>query len=711
MNKFYEMIIPSNIIFQFKISKSNNIKKILLLYDDIQKIIDDETEIYTLFIKNEKIKFYPILENDINYNNIITNHICYLDITPSELIDTMFIYLLNVVINPISNNEIIKKTEYKNNCIIPNNCNNHKISIIMLVKDNAHYFKDSIPSLLNQTSSDWECIIVNDGSKKIIEYSDFLLTNDCLKFKNHFKIINNIDWLGLIKCHKIGLNHASNQIIGILDVDDKLDNTAVEKILNVYNNSDDNIFVYSNFYYCDENLNILSTGYCCEVENLLNQRTASHFRTFKKKYYFLTSGYDEDLCFGAEDQDILIKMEQYCKPVFLNKTLYYYRTHTLNTTNSISCLKNVALFSYTLTILKNIYYRYNNLKFNIEIYEKEEDKNYNLKYKRYGNYINYENKFYHVELKSNNIFICNLYDDVIDYIKCFTQTKINKFDVNIKWDYKNNKLQIKNGYNFKIKKFSKIHINTYFNKIYIINLKKDINRKKRIESIFNKFNIHCEFVEAVYGKEEPYLSDFINTSLKSEGTYGYSLSMIKIFENAILNKYNKILICDDDIILHKDFINKFDENIKKIPYSWKVLFLGLSGPWSFNVNTFLYNHNYTKNTTSNLVGCDGSFCVGYDRNMFETIINITKEFNKPFDTKLIEYLNNNLHIEKYAFYPQLVIADTLKPSEIVNYQEEMNVMSNFERNHLRFHVNIDDYELNTMENNLYNDFKKNIDKI
>ena len=44
-------------------------------------------------------------------------------------------------------------------------------------------------------------------------------------------------WHGLIKCHKIGIMHASNQIIGILDSDDKLEPNAIEEVLNIYNDS------------------------------------------------------------------------------------------------------------------------------------------------------------------------------------------------------------------------------------------------------------------------------------------------------------------------------------------------------------------------------------------------------------------------------------------------------------------------------------------
>ena len=565
------------------------------------------------------------------------------------------------------------------------NKKDYNISIITLVRNNKHYLIESMNSLVEQTVDKWNCIIINDGSNYNIKLSDFLSSEHEIKYKNKFKIINNKEWLGIVKCHTIGIFQATNEIIGILDCDDKLDITAIEKVLNIYNNSKDNIFVYSNFYYCDSKLNIINNGYGKHVKNLLNERKGNHFKTFKKKYYFFTSGYDHDLIFGAEDQDILFKIDEFCYPIFINECLYYYRTYDKNNkTMSLSCLEKCAKYSYNLSIIKNIYSRYNNLDFYVEV-------------------INKNNK-YSVELKSNDIFITTINDN-INYINQYINTKKNKFNVNIEWDYHALTFKISNK-QFNLDTFRLLHPNNYFDNIYIINLKKDIHKKKRIESIFESYNMVCKFIEAVDGNIEPYYTEWHDTKLKTCGMYGYSKSMINIFEDAQKNNYNKILVCDDDIIFIKNFLVEFDKAIKSIPFSWKVLFFGLSGPWQFNESTFLYNFNFNKLYTTNLTLCDGSFCVGYDKSMYSSIINITKKYELSYDTQLIKYLNNNINIEKYAFYPHLVIADTTKASSIINYQEEMNIMQNFKRNHYKFHVNLNNYELNSMSINNYNNLKR-----
>jgi len=590
--------------------------------------------------------------------------------------------------------------------------NKYSISIITLVRNNKQYLKISIGSLIEQTNSNWESIIINDGSNEKIEYSDFLSKEQIKIYKNKIKIINNDNWSGIIKCHKLGIINSTKEIVGILDCDDKLDSTAIDKILNLYNNNiNENIFVYTNFYYCDENLNIIKKGYSKNInKNLLNERKASHLKTFNRKFYFLTEGYDDDLIFGSEDQDILFKLEEYCVPIFIDEPLYYYRTYTeKNITNSISSLKKISKYSYYLSIFKNILSRYNNLNFYVKIFNSVEDSNY-LKFNNlYKETKIIDNVKYFLQLQSNDINIITIYEtdliDVDNYIKIYKNTNICLFDVNIDWDYMKNKIIITDKNTFNLTKFKLIHPNTYFDEIYIINLKQEKTKKDRIINIFNKYNIKCTFIKAINGYSEKNIEKHKETVLKSPGVLGYSLSMINIFNDAINKNHNKILICDDDIILHKNFDIKFDEYIKSVPFSWKVLFFGLSGPWSFNKNTFLYNFNFDKKYTTNLISCDGSFCVGYDKSMFNTIIDITNKFELPFDTGLIKYLNNNLSIEKYAFYPQIVIADTVKKSTIVNYQEEMSTIKNFERNHLRFMVNLNNFDLNSMENNKYNELK------
>jgi glycosyltransferase involved in cell wall biosynthesis len=586
--------------------------------------------------------------------------------------------------------------------------NDYSMTVVTLVRNNKHYLKESMGSLLNQTSSNWNCIIINDGSDEPVLYSDFL-SKESIMHEKHFKIINLPEWNGLVKCHKLALMHSTNEIIGILDADDMLEEFAIEKVLNIYNSTKkDNIFVYTNFYICDENMNKISLGYGSNIKTcLLNDRCGNHFRTFKSRYYYLTSGFDDDLQFGGEDQDILFKMETVSQPIFLNDPLYLYRVPT-NNSNTITSLKTITKYSLFISIFKNVYDRYNNLTFVLTLYPNKSK----LKC-RYKNIKNIGNTFTecYAEICSNNIYILDAsYVIGIDkYVGEWMTYKKSKFNVNLTWDYKQKTFKfVDDNTLIDIKSFCKIHPSVYFNHVYILNLVQDIDKKNRIEKLFGDIGVTVEFVEAVYGKSEPYLSEFKNkysASLRSPGAYGYSLTMIKIFNDAIEKRYKKILVCDDDIIFHKDFLNKFDEGIRKIPFDWKVLFFGLSGPWSgVNVNNDIKAFHFNKSFITGLENCDGSYCVGYDVNILSTLIDVTSQFDAPFDTAIIKYFTSNNISNIYAFYPYLVLADTT--SSQIQFREK-NTLSNFNSNQFRFKQNMYNFSLDTMINKNYDKFYNN----
>lgn len=641
----------------------------------------------------------------------------------------------------------------------------HKMTIVTLVRNNKHYLKESMDSLLKQTSDDWNCVIVNDGSFDEIKIEDFIDVDSpegSMK-KDKFTIVNIKDWNGLVKCHKTALLHATNDVIGILDVDDKLELTAVEDILNVYNKTpEDNIYVYSNFYYCDAELNKLRQGYARDVKTcLLNDRCANHFRTFKLKYYYLTDGYDNDLQFGAEDQDILIKMETVCTPVYLDKCLYMYRTYGANTT-SISSLKMMSTWSLFISIFKNVLDRYGDLTFQLKIFSNISD----IEYGRYlednlsesnkgfvvkdgvieliqGRVLPIQNLadvdessiVYYCGVYSNEIFIGNamnpifrLENKLIQYVDRYTKeyknNQHNKFgeyklnNVKLNWDRKDSKFFIDDedldltqtkSNQFDLDRFRKIHPNVYFDNIYIINLKKDVDKRNRMDLIFNKLDIKHEFFDAVLGKDEKNMIQYVENNyektLKSPGAYGYSLSMINIFKDALEKRYKKILVCDDDIIFHKDFLNMFDKNIRDIPFDWKVLFFGLSGPWTHPfINQDFKNYTYKSGIIKDTTNCDGSYCVGYDINIFETLIDVTSKFDYPFDTAMMKHFIANPTIIKYSFNPYLVIADTTK-SDITD--RETNILDNFSAYQFKYRQNLKTFDIDSMMHKQYNTIIKN----
>lgn len=188
--------------------------------------------------------------------------------------------------------------------------------------NNGEYIEECIISVLNQTSGFWELIIIDDKSndQSLDIYKKY-------EINPKITIVFNKDNLGYIRTLKKLIKIAKTDIVGIIDPDDKLAENCVEVIMDYYNKNTETGFLYSNFWYCDEKLNIVRKGYCKKIpdnKTALKYDYVSHFKTFRKSVYNKTTGYDEKIIF-AEDKDLILKMEEATKLHFVDTELYYYR--------------------------------------------------------------------------------------------------------------------------------------------------------------------------------------------------------------------------------------------------------------------------------------------------------------------------------------------------------------------------------------------------
>lgn len=123
-------------------------------------------------------------------------------------------------------------------------------------------------------------------------------------------------------------------------------------------------------------------------------------------------------------------------------------------------------------------------------------------------------------------------------------------------------------------------------KIYIINLKKNVRRKYLIYQQFVLFGLsNFLFIDAVNSHDKKYdkmyhdiTKNLDKTFIKDNfqrGALGCLLSHKKCIEHAIDNKYNSILILEDDSLFrfNLDHIDSLINN-KKLPENWDFVFLG-----------------------------------------------------------------------------------------------------------------------------------------
>ena len=107
--------------------------------------------------------------------------------------------------------------------------NNPNISVLMAVYNGERYLRESVDSVLNQTYTDFEFLIINDGS-----------TDSSLDIINKIKdprirLVNNDENIGLTLSLNKGIMLARGEYIARIDADDISHSTRFEKQLKYFN--------------------------------------------------------------------------------------------------------------------------------------------------------------------------------------------------------------------------------------------------------------------------------------------------------------------------------------------------------------------------------------------------------------------------------------------------------------------------------------------
>ena len=210
------------------------------------------------------------------------------------------------------------------------------VSIIIPCYNQANYLPYSLASILEQTYSNWECIIVNDGAT---DNTKEVAKEWCAK-DNRFVYVEKQNG-GLSSARNAGINVAKGDYIQFLDADDILVQTKLSDSLDLVQENE--AIVVSNFAsfedvsgekllppYCKLSLELLN------FKSILNQWDVSftipiHCGFFPKSL-FETIRFNEILK-AKEDWLFWIQIAQKNTPfVYLDATLALYRKHAMSMT-------------------------------------------------------------------------------------------------------------------------------------------------------------------------------------------------------------------------------------------------------------------------------------------------------------------------------------------------------------------------------------------
>lgn len=157
-----------------------------------------------------------------------------------------------------------------------------KISVILPVYNCEDYLEVNLKSVLYQTYSNWELIIIDDGSTD----DTFLICKQYAQMDNRIKVIHSEN-LGPANARNIGIANSSGDYCLFIDSDDYIELEALETLREIVQSEQPDIVFYPNFTDKFENGN-----YKVIKKNVLMKLSFKSNQEFIRKYRYLSeNGY------------------------------------------------------------------------------------------------------------------------------------------------------------------------------------------------------------------------------------------------------------------------------------------------------------------------------------------------------------------------------------------------------------------------------------
>lgn len=211
------------------------------------------------------------------------------------------------------------------------------VTVIMPVFNSESYVASAIESVLAQTYSNWELIIINDGSTDNSESIIKSIRNERIRY---FYQTNK----GVSIARNLGLRLMQGQYFCFLDSDDVLPKNSIEARLRIFNDKID--FVDGAVEIFDETLTN-QVGYWIPkirgevMDNLIRLDGKCFFGPtwMIKRKQSVTYKMDETLRYG-EDLMFFISIAKYCRYGYTSDPILCYRKHSLSAMQNIEGLAN-----------------------------------------------------------------------------------------------------------------------------------------------------------------------------------------------------------------------------------------------------------------------------------------------------------------------------------------------------------------------------------
>lgn len=186
----------------------------------------------------------------------------------------------------------------------------------------AMYMRDALDSVLASTFQDWECVIVNDGSKD----ETLQIAKEYEQRDERFLVVD-IPNGGLANARNVGIRHSHGKYILPLDSDDKIGEKYIELSVSYLDQHPETKLVNCLCKYFGD-FNEIKQMPSYNYDALLWQNLFLASSVYRREDYDKTVGYNTNMRHGHEDWDFWLSLLKPDDKVYrIPETLFFYRKH------------------------------------------------------------------------------------------------------------------------------------------------------------------------------------------------------------------------------------------------------------------------------------------------------------------------------------------------------------------------------------------------
>ena len=224
-----------------------------------------------------------------------------------------------------------------------------KVSVITPVYNRPQYLEEAAKSIQQQSHTNWEHIIVDDGSTNT-------QTQDVLKTIARLPktIIYRTENKGLAAARNFGIERSTGEYILTLDDDDKWHADFIRSALNIFQEKPQAGVVTAwmkEFGLSNRIIKTKGGG----IKNFLIENNSVH-GIFKKEYWENVDGYDEKMKTGYEDWDFWLRITAMGHNIeVVQQPFFFYRIHNDSSLFNVAKGMHLDLFRYIVEKNEAIY--------------------------------------------------------------------------------------------------------------------------------------------------------------------------------------------------------------------------------------------------------------------------------------------------------------------------------------------------------------------